>query len=74
MKKGRLKLAVPHYKEALRLNPNSGEAHSGLGDALARQGKLDEAIKHYNEALRIDPRDAQARKARDAVLRLKPHG
>jgi tetratricopeptide (TPR) repeat protein len=71
MKKGRLELALGHYTEALRRNPNYAKAHIALAAALVKQGKLKEAIAHYDKALRIDPGDNEARQGREAALRLK---
>lgn len=70
MKKGRLKLAMRHYTQALRRNPNYAKAHSALAAALVKQGKLKEAIEHYDEALKINPDDKKAREGREAALRL----
>jgi tetratricopeptide (TPR) repeat protein len=70
MKKGRLALAMRHYTEALRRNPNYAKAHIALAAALVNQGKLKEAIAHYDTALSIDPGDNEARKGREAASRL----
>ena len=59
-KRGELREAIKHYREALRINPTSVDAHNNLGTALSKRGKLREAIKHYQEALRINPADAEA--------------
>jgi len=52
---GRLDEAILQYQEALRIWPNSANAHVNMGAALAHQGKYAEAIGHYNEALRRIP-------------------
>ena len=70
MKKGRLALAMRHYTEALRRNPNYAKAHIALAAALVNQRKLKEAIEHYDKALNIDPDDNEARRGREATLRL----
>jgi len=57
---GKLKLAITHYSEALRIKPDYAHAHNNLGNALAEQGKLNLAITHYSEALRIKPDYAHA--------------
>ena len=44
----------------LRLQPNSAEAHNGLGAALADQGHVAEAISHYTAALQLEPAYPQA--------------
>ncbi len=56
---GRLPEAVTHLKAALRINPDSVEAHTDLGSALSKiPGRLPEAVAEYNTALRIDPDSA----------------
>jgi Flp pilus assembly protein TadD len=59
-RQGKVKEAIRHYEQALRLNPDYAEAHNNLGVALAGQGKLLEAIGHYEQALRIKPYHAEA--------------
>ena len=57
---GKIDEAIPHYREASRLNPDNVEAHIALGGILARRGRMDEAIGEYREALRRDPRNLLA--------------
>jgi tetratricopeptide (TPR) repeat protein len=45
--------AISELKEALRLQPDNGEAHFALGWALDDRGDMDGAIAEYNEALRL---------------------
>jgi tetratricopeptide (TPR) repeat protein len=59
-RKGRLQEALSHYYEALRINPDSWEAHYDLARLLVRQERIDEGISHYYEALRINPEFAEA--------------
>ncbi len=47
--------AVALYSDALRLNPESPEAHCNLGNTLVLLGKFDQAVAHYREALRLKP-------------------
>jgi len=47
--------AVPHLREAVRLEPAFAEAHNNLGTALARSDRIDEAMSEYHEALRLKP-------------------
>lgn len=55
--------AIPHYEEALRLDPdrvlvrNAAVLHNSLGHHLATLGRRAEALPHYREALRLDPND-----------------
>ncbi len=58
---GRTEEAIGHYREALRLLPNSAEAHNNLGHALALQRRLSEAVVHYEEAVRLNPGNQTAR-------------
>jgi len=49
-------------REAIRIDPGMAEAHSSLGQALARQGKRDAAMAAYREAPRIDTGHVEARR------------
>ncbi len=51
---GRMEEAIPHFSEALRINPSSYVSHTNLGSALFSQGKVDEAILHYTKALELN--------------------
>jgi Flp pilus assembly protein TadD len=55
MRLGRLKEAISHFSESLRIKPDFADVHNNMGAALMRLGRLKEAIKHYSEALRIKP-------------------
>jgi len=55
---GRLPEAMPHYRAALRLNPDYGEAHYNLGTALLRLNQVPEAIAEYEQAARLLPDSA----------------
>ncbi len=50
--------AIRDYREYLQQRPDSLQARSNLGAALAHVGRYDEAIEEYNRALRIDPKNA----------------
>ena len=47
--------AVPNYQQALRLNPNSSQAHFNLGMAWQAQGKADAAMAELRAALQLQP-------------------
>jgi len=47
--------AERELRKAVRLNPNSAEAHFVLGSALPCVGRLDEAIEEMRQALVLDP-------------------
>jgi tetratricopeptide (TPR) repeat protein len=49
--------AIPHYEEALRLQPNSVHAHYNLGIEYANLGDLKQAAHHFSEALKLSPRN-----------------
>jgi Flp pilus assembly protein TadD len=42
--------AALELREAVRLNPQSAEAHSDLGDLLAAQGHAESAREEYTRA------------------------
>ena len=54
-RQSKLKEALAHYYETVRIKPDFEQAHYNIGIALAQQGKLKEAIDHYSKALRINP-------------------
>jgi tetratricopeptide (TPR) repeat protein len=56
---GDLDGAIRAYREYLAAEPDSVQARSNLGAALARTGRYDEAIAEYDRALRKSP-DAPA--------------
>ena len=43
------------------MNPNSADAHSNLGAALAQMGRISEAIEELKAAVRINPNNIDAR-------------
>jgi Flp pilus assembly protein TadD len=43
------------------MTPNSSDAHSNLGAALALTGRISEAIEELKSALRINPNNSDAR-------------
>ena len=45
-----------NYNKALKLNPNYGDAHINLGNALGDLGKFEEAIASYQQALKLNPK------------------
>ena len=46
--------AIEVYQTALRLEPDSAEAHNNLGVAYAVKGQFDKAIPEYQTALRLN--------------------
>ena len=56
---GRIREAIPHYREALRIKPDFAEGWNNLGLAYGKIGQPREAIAYYREALRIKPGNAE---------------
>ena len=52
---GNLEAAVREYRQYLAVEPDSVQARSNLGAALARMGRYDEAVEEYNRALTKSP-------------------
>lgn len=65
---GRMAEAYEHFSMAVRLVPEDGLAHFGLGAVLDGQGKTDEAIDRYRISLRVDPRNASPHNNLGAAL------
>jgi tetratricopeptide (TPR) repeat protein len=55
--------AIGHFREALRVRPQSVEAHINLGEALVAEGKIGEALPEIETALRLNPNIAEAQMA-----------
>jgi protein O-GlcNAc transferase len=52
---GRPAEAIEPLNRAIELEPNSAQAHTNLGQALARVGRVGEAVQSFRAALQIDP-------------------
>ncbi len=52
--------AVSAFQDAIRLSPNSPEAHLGLGKTELAIGRISDAIAELQEALRLSPGNMQA--------------
>ena len=57
---GRLPEAAAHFRKAIELRPNYGDARYNLGYALLRLGQLEEGIQQIEEALRLEPENYMA--------------
>ena len=55
----RLEMAIPQYREVLKLNPHDMMAHTNLACALAEQGKIEASIVEYKKALQLNADDAE---------------
>ncbi len=53
--------AEPHLQEAIKLNPESYEAHYTLGFVLGRRSKASQAVAQLQVALRLNPHSIEAR-------------
>jgi tetratricopeptide (TPR) repeat protein len=53
------RLALLDFKEAIRLEPNDGDAYNGRGTALVQVGQYREGVKDAEEALRRGPQTAR---------------
>ncbi len=53
--------ALPHFREAARLEPNNADVQANLGTVLAITGDLSAAIEAFEQALRINPEHQAAR-------------
>jgi len=60
--------STSEYRAALRLKPDLGEAHRGLGANFFSKGDIDEAAIEYNEAVRLMPDDPVAHDGLAAAL------
>jgi tetratricopeptide (TPR) repeat protein len=49
------RLALPDFEEAIRLDPESGDAHNGRGYSRVRLGLYREAVEDAKTALRLGP-------------------
>lgn len=67
-------LAELHYREALRLWPDYGEAHNNLAILLQGRGDLDEAERHYLAALEARPEDPEGHYNYALLLRARGDG
>lgn len=67
MARGEPQVALPHYREMVRLQPQSGKAHLGLGTALAAVGDQAGAVPHLKRAAAGS--DPAAREGAARILR-----
>jgi tetratricopeptide (TPR) repeat protein len=52
--------AIPHFTEAVRLQPASYATRINFGTALCRIGRIDECLVQFQEAERLDPKSIDA--------------
>jgi tetratricopeptide (TPR) repeat protein len=65
------KAAISRYREALDFKPHDGEATYKLAVVLNRTGDLAGATENYEDYLKILPNGPYAKKAREALDKLK---
>lgn len=66
--------AVSRYREALEFKPHDAEATFKLAEALNKTGDTAEAIENYRAYLKILPNGPYAKKAHEALEKLKAKG
>lgn len=49
--------AIPHFEEALRINPSYAFAHSGMGSSKLLMGYATDSIAHFEQAEQLSPFD-----------------
>jgi tetratricopeptide (TPR) repeat protein len=54
-RQGKIKEAIDHCREALRINPRHAYVHGALAEALAADGRLEEATYHYLQGVKLKP-------------------
>lgn len=59
-KKGRYNDAVYHYREALTIAPDNGEALYGVGEDYYRNDNLRIAAEYFSRVVTLDPGDSRA--------------
>jgi Tfp pilus assembly protein PilF len=58
---GRREEALARFMDALRIKPDSAEAHNNVGNLLVQDGRIQEGISHYEEALKAAPNNVMTR-------------
>jgi tetratricopeptide (TPR) repeat protein len=69
--RGRLDEAIGQFELGLKLEPDSPQAHSGLGVMLCQKGLWDEAIAQFQEAIRLKPDYDEAKHNLSSALKMK---
>lgn len=69
MAKEQAQAALPHYREAVRIQPGFGRAQLGLGSALAATGDVTGAILHLQKAA-ADPDPVVRQQATEMLHRI----
>lgn len=56
-KEGKIKEAIYHFDQAIRINPNN-RSYNGRGEIYARAGRYQQALDDFNNAISLNVRDA----------------
>lgn len=64
--------AISRYREALEYKPHDAEATFKLAEVLNKTGDVSGAAENYTEYLKMMPNGPHAKKAKDALQKLKP--
>lgn len=65
------KAAISRYREALEYKPHDGEATFKLGEVLNKTGDVPGATENYEEYLKMMPNGPYAKKAKQALEKIK---
>lgn len=60
MNVGKAREAIPHFDQAIRLNPRYTEAYTNRGIAWREMGDLSGAITDFDKAITLNPKYARA--------------
>jgi len=71
VKKENYPAAISRYREALEFKPHDAEATFKLAEVLNKTGDIAGAMENYEAYLKILPNGPYARKAKEALSRLK---
>jgi superkiller protein 3 len=66
--------AIPHFREATRLNPRLSSAYFNWGRALEDAGNLAEALRLFEIAARLDPKGPAARRIHELTANTQDSG
>ena len=58
--KGKIREAMMHFQNSLRIEPNQASVHSSLGVFFLEMGRVSESLTHLQKALEIEPNFADA--------------
>jgi tetratricopeptide (TPR) repeat protein len=71
LKQENYKAAISRYREALEYKPHDGEATFKLAEVLNKTGDTPGAMENYEEYLKVLPNGPYAKKAKQALAKIK---